>query len=205
MRPVAIPITLGIIVVLAVVSTVAYLNRSRSENSVSGISATSMTGQPTPTVRTEAVVPVTVTPTPTPAILPDSAQAFIANFFTAYQDKDRSRLATYFTPDTATDDSNLHSTLFTGTLPNGAPGGPNLFSTDSTVGSSGYQIVAVTQENADWVVTVSEQKTSISGLSLGSQTTLLTLTSAPAGRGTWLINSYVHQGASGKYNGFLLQ
>jgi hypothetical protein len=171
-----------------------------------------LAASPTPSVTpTPAVSPIpTPSPTPTPTItaaqLPKSATTFLANFYAAYNQADRTRLAAYFSPDTTAELRSLHARLFTGVDPEGNPGGPTLFTTSSAIQkATGYTVVTSALQAGNWIVTVQEQRVDGDGKAISPITTILTLVPSTNPTGSWLIDSYVHTGEVGKYNGFLTQ
>jgi len=189
----------------------AAMNRGRSVPIISQASPSPLLSA-TENTLASVVQPVedTVTP-PLPTVppvkdLPSTAQAFIANFYAAYQAKDSDRLASYFTSDTTADLISLHSRLFKGTDPQGNPGGPTLFSSNSASEVvKSYVIITSAAQNSNWVITIKEQRLAASGQEVGEQTNLMTLVPVQGGTSNWQIDSYTHTGSSGKYNAFLLQ
>ena len=134
-------------------------------------------------------------------ILPSGLQAVIANFYAAYEARDTARLHAAFSPD---DIGSVvaQSMLFMG---NGSSGS-TLFVTQSLQERvTGYTVTAASEQNANWVVSISEQRTTGAGNALPTKVTILTFIPADPTSGGWLIASYVHAGAVGKYNGFFTE
>jgi hypothetical protein len=209
---------LPIIVVAVVLGVTLKANQMRinsglSQNNFSSFSSST----PTPTVQsvtsaTPTLIPTSTSTPPAPTVspistsLPDSAKAFLANFYAAYKNKDLARLAASFTADTNTTDQSMYSRLFTGKDLNGMPGGPNLFSTNSAAQYvTSYSIMQSNPSGKDWQIMVNEQRSDVAGGGNTKDVTVVTLTPAPTGQGTWLIASYSHANNSGKYDGFLLE
>lgn len=139
-------------------------------------------------------------------LLPGSAKTFLANFYAAYKQKDSERLGEMFTPDQTDEYRSLHARLFTGIDLQGNPGGPTLFSTNSASGYvDGYSLLGAASQDKNWVVTVKENRFSSEGKAVGEQTAIFTITPKNDENSIWLIDSYIHTGASGKYNGFIIQ
>ena len=210
---------------LVVVGSVLYaIRRAAEANDPSAIVQESPTGQtsPTPELPVEtipepssspAVQPsATATATETPrsntetATLPDSARAVLANFYAAYKDKDRERLETFFTPDTTDELRSLRSRLFKGIDPQGNPGGPTLFATNSASQvATNYRILGSAAQDANWIVTLEEDRVGGTGEEIADEVTLITMVRASSDQTKWLIDMYSHVRSSGKYDGFLLE
>lgn len=139
--------------------------------------------------------------------IPETARAFLANFYAAYSTRDRDRLGTLFTADPDDSLKYLHAVLFTGkdTQGNPASGGPTLFISNNVLEfTTQYTILGATPQDKNWVITVSENRQSPSG-SQRNLTTLLTLLPSTTGQNSWLIDGYIPAGGNGKYSGFFIQ
>ena len=205
----------GLVIIILgaiLISTVRY-NQDKDSAKVSPAPSSSPTVSPSPT--DPVVVPVaSSSPSPvisaspsTSASFPQSAKTFLANFYAAYNQSDKTRLATYFTPDTLKEDLYEHAHLFNGTDPDGTnPGGPTLFETSSaSQRTTGYVTTATASQQNNWVVTVQEQRVDGNGVSISPITTLLTLAPSTNPTGSWLIDRYIRSGGTGKYSAFLNQ
>jgi len=198
-----------IIVVGAILfNQVRYVSDQQTELSP----APSASVSPSPTTVGNVVQPVDLTsPTPSPsavvtATMPQSVSTFLANFYAAYTQEDRSRLATYFTPDTSDADRSSHAHLFTNMDTAGNPGGPYLF-TDAAANEHaiGYSVINGSSLGSNWIVTVLEQRVDSTGLARDAVTTLLTLVPSTNPLGSWLVDNYIYSGGVGKYSAFLNQ
>jgi len=144
---------------------------------------------------------VTTSASPTNA-LPGSLQAVIANFYAAYEARDSVRLEAAFTVDASTANQN---TFFGISSPSGT-GLPVLFTTPTLQERVvGYTITTATQTGSNWVVSVIENRTTGDGSQIAPEVNLLTFVSADQDHGGWLLDSYTHSGATGKYNAFFTE
>jgi len=149
---------------------------------------------------------VAATPTSTPtlsndtALLPDSARAVLANFYTAYEERDRERLATLFTPDIVAADQHVHEGLFPIQAHEGSP----LFASVTTDQSPSRYVVLDTVASGDgWLLTIREYRHTGGGREVGTVTTQMLL--MPSQPSPWALASYSHVARAGKYDGFLLE
>lgn len=214
-------VTAAVVLVVLLVASALYISHQRANKTGSEDLVSQATSSPSAS-NTAGVVAVSASPssssstipTATPTqpsagssvSLPDSATAFIGNFYAAYSAKDAARLGQFFTPDTGDSLIYLHAVLFTGKDPQGSPagGGPTLFVSNNVLQYvTSYTVLGSAPQGKNWIVTVSEKRSSPSGNSVTS-TTLLTLVPAPSGQGTWLLDAYVHAGANSKYDGFFI-
>lgn len=158
-----------------------------------------------------ATVTPVESPTPSPAAsatlvptMPESGVTFVANFYAAYSNSDRERLNAYFTEDDTAELASLRSRLFTGRDPQGNPGGPTLFATNSANQRViGYTITRSVPEGDGWIVSVQEQRVTTEGVSLPATMTLLTLVPSTSPPGSWLVDAYTRSNEEGKYSAFL--
>ena len=208
--------SLGLVVILAVSGVVYAIHKAAK-------APLPVTTTPTPTISVGTPSPLvssvpspspspSPTPTPTPtlspgmspsATLPISVQSFLSTFYADYKAKNAGALSVLFTSDGSSSDTFSHAHLFKGTDPDGTnPGGPTLFSTDSASQTvAGYTVQQQVQTGDNWQLTISEERVSGSGDSVGNQTTTMILVPSNS---TWLISLYYHQGAAAsKYDGFL--
>jgi hypothetical protein len=140
---------------------------------------------------------------PYEAAVPESARTVIANFYAAYRQKDRERLAAMFVVDSTEEQRRFRERLFTGA---GDPQYPYLFSSpEAGEVVTTYAILGGAPQEENWLVTVRESRVRPSGRESPPATVFLVLTPAASGQGTWEIQQYTHANQAGKYNGFLLE
>ena len=135
----------------------------------------------------------------------DSVRTFVANFYAAYSAGDASRLAAAFAPDATAGLVAQRLALFTGKDRSGNPAGPRLFADAATVApTAAYRLESAAQEGAGWRLLLAEDRSALSQTSPAATTeTELLLLPAPAGTGTWLVESYSYRNGTGKYAAFL--
>lgn len=206
-------VTFILIIILGTTLYILFHNRKSANQGVSPTPSPTESVSPS-TSPTSSVTPTpTVSPsespppssTPTASVLPSAAQSTLNTFYTAYKNKDRSQIESLFTEDSTEELRSLHSRLFTGLDPQGNPGGPTLFASNSASQSvDSFSVISIAAQEKKYVVTVKEKRLNASGESVGDYTTLITL--VPNSTSTkWLIDAYVQDTSAGKYDGFLFQ
>jgi hypothetical protein len=127
--------------------------------------------------------------------LEPTVATFIANFYAAYADADKDRLASYFTIDRAPEDVLIYQRLF-GDSPE-----TSLFQArNASDRVSGHRVIAAKQFNVGWELEVVEQRINANGQDISEVTTRMGLVPAPSGLGQWLISYYTRLNESGTFN-----
>lgn len=160
----------------------------------------------------------TITPTPVPTLIPSpsptasllpikefpaSAEEMVKAFMQAFQSANRTKMETYFAPDSTNENVSLRSRLFNGVDNNGLPGGPTLFDTSSASQKVvSFEILEKKVGGTKLEIIVRETRTDIqSGETLSPQQTKLVLVPKDTEQKAWLIESYTRvAGTTGKYD-----
>lgn len=207
-------VILGLLLITLALGLFFYTRQTRQdedENKTRLMEESSPLGaSPSSNSQVQPVVEPSAIPTPSPSTpvsgWPESAQKLLSDFYQAYKNQDRVKLATFFTDNKTEELKSLSSRLFTGLDLNGQPGGPTLFATNSAAQTvDSYVLISATAQGNGWIASVKEQRLDDKGQSIGETTTLLTLVSQTSQPDAWLVDGYTHLGKAGKYNGFLIE